>query len=177
MILQTLPDPKYLNMTTVSNQVLLFISENYVSRTRYINNHKILFIFLYIYLLFIVENSDVLHDSWMLSRPTTNSMWYDRLSKLSKDEILPENLKLGENELSDSECLVLSKMSKLHPKLSVNVGDCNYKRSVVCRVDPQKINPLTMPEKFPCLQSSDFGRRKRSPHEHENQKTWKGKCL
>ena len=177
MILQTLPDPKYLNMTTVSNQVLLFISENYISRTRYINNHKILFIFLYIYLLFIVENSDVLHDSWMLSRPTTNSMWYDRLSKLSKDEILPENLKLGENELSDSECLVLSKMSKLHPKLSVNVGDCNSKRSVVCRVEPQKINPLTRPEKFPCLQSSDFGRRKRSPNEHEHQKTWKGKCL
>ena len=119
----------------------------------------------------------MLHDSWMLSRPTTNSMWYDKLSKFSKDEILPENLKLGENELSDSECLVLSKMSKLHPKLSVNVGDCNSKRSVVCRVEPQKINPLTRPEKFPCLQSSDFGRRKRSPNEHEHQKTWKGKRL
>ena len=116
----------------------------------------------------------MLHDSWMLSHPTTNSMWYDNLSKSSKDEILPKNLKLDENELADTECLVLSKVSKLDPKFSINVGDCINKRSVVCRVEPQKINPLTRPQKFPCLKPSDSGRRKRSANEHEDQKAWKG---
>ena len=110
--------------------------------------------------LFIEDKSDLLHDSWMLSRPTTSTIWYEKLSKSSKDEILPENLKSVGNILSDEECLIMSKISKLDPMFSVGVGDCIMKRSVVCRVEPQKINPLTRPGKFPCQKPNYFGRRK-----------------
>ena len=125
--------------------------------------------------LFIEDKSDLLHDSWMLSRPTTSKLWYDKLIKSSKDEILPEKLKSAENVLSDEECLVMSKISKLDPIFSAGVGDCNVKHSVVCRVEPQNINPLTRPGKFPCQKPNYFGRRKRSSNPNEEQELLKGK--
>ena len=127
--------------------------------------------------LFIEDKSDLLHDSWMLSRPTTSKIWYHELSKSSKDEILPENLKSAENKLSDDECLIMSKISKLDQKISVGVEDCNRKHSVVCRVEPQKINPLTRPGKFPCQKPNYFGREKRSFEPSEAQELVKGKVL
>ena len=86
-------------------------------------------------------------------------------------------MKLVEDGLSDDECLVMSKNSKVDQKFSITVGDCNKKHSVVCRLEPQKINPLTRPGKFPCMTKNRVGRRKRSADENQNKKTVEGENM
>ena len=106
----------------------------------------------------------------MISRPEGNDVWYEKLRKSTNDENILKNLKLSGDGLPDSECMVLSKASKLDSKFSINVGDCSKKHSVVCRLEVQKINALTMPGKFPCLAPNHVTRRKRSANDKENGK-------
>ena len=113
----------------------------------------------------------------MISRPEGNDVWYEKLRKSTNDENIIKNLKLSGDGLPDSECMVLSKDSKLDPKFSINVGDCTKKHSVVCRLEVQKINALTMPGKFPCLAQNPVTRRERSANDKENGKKVENKGL
>ena len=113
-------------------------------------------------------------DTWMLSNPKTNEMWYDKLNGPSNDEHLLENVKDG---ITAAECLVMSKNSMLDPTFILSVGDCTKKHSAICRVAPQRINALTRPPKFPCMQSDRVRRRKRSLHKEKNQERLKNKGL
>ena len=104
-------------------------------------------------------------------------MWYNKLNRSSKEKNLIENLDIAAGGLSDSECLTMSKISKSDTKLSVNVADCNRKHSIVCRMEPPTINPLTRPGKFPCLPRNYFVRKRRSTDDKEPNKELKGKYL
>ena len=97
-------------------------------------------------------------------------MWYNKLSKLPKDQSLLENLETASDGFLDVECLLMSKISKLDPKLSIRIGNCKEKHSVICRAEIQKINSLKETSKFPCLATSDKGRAKRSPKEENHGK-------
>ena len=99
----------------------------------------------------------------MLSRPIVNGMWYDKLSKSLEKENLLQNLNQARNEVSDTRCLVMSKVSKSDPKYSLRTEDCNGKHVAVCRAKPQMINNQPKPPKFPCLTLNHADRRKRSP--------------
>ena len=118
--------------------------------------------------------SNVLPDTWLLSRPKADGVWYKKLSQSSKDKNLIENMDIAAGGLSESNCLILSRFSKLDTKLAVNVEECTKKHSVVCRMEPQMINPLTRPGKFPCLPPNHSVRTKRSTDEKEHQKELKG---
>ena len=97
-------------------------------------------------------------------------MWYNKLSKLPKDESLLENLETASGGFSDEECLLMSKISKLDPKFSLRMGNCKEEHSVICRAEIQKINSLKETSKFPCLATSNKGRAKRSPKEDNHGK-------
>ena len=97
-------------------------------------------------------------------------MWYNKLSKLPKDESLLENMKTASEGFSDEECLLMSKISKLDPKFSLRIGNCNEKHPVICRAEIQKINSLKESSKFPCLATSSKGRAKRSPKQENHGK-------
>ena len=121
-----------------------------------------------------VAVSSVLPDTWLLSRPKSDGMWYEKLSQSSKDKNLVENMDIAAGGLSESNCLILSRISKLDTKLAVNVEECTKKHSVVCRMEPQMINPLTRPGRFPCLPPNHSVRTKRSIDDKELQKELKG---
>ena len=57
--------------------------------------------------------------NWMLSHPTTNAMWYDKLSTSSDNDSLFKNLNLATDGYSDVECLVLRKRTNPSTKLSL----------------------------------------------------------
>ena len=106
-------------------------------------------------------------------------MWYEKLTKSSKEETLIENLKTAKDGYSEAQCLFLSKISKSDPKLSLGIGNCKEKHSAICRVEPQKVNVLKETSNFPCLAEHRIQRQKRSTAE-KNQQTGdkrKGKGL
>ena len=112
--------------------------------------------------LFIEDQSTVLLDTWVLSHPKEQEMWFNRLNNASNDENRLENLKRVEAGYSDKECLFMSKISKAEPKYSLSVGNCEEKHSAICRIDQQKTNVLKEPSMFPCLAEKPGGRVKRS---------------
>ena len=122
------------------------------------------------YVQFIGVDSAKILDAWVVSHPMTNEMWYNKLGKLPKDESLLENLEAASDGFLDVECLLMSKISKLDPKLSIRIGNCKEKHSVICRAEIQKINSLKETSKFPCLETSSKGRAKRSPKEENHGK-------
>ena len=116
-------------------------------------------------------------DTWMLSNPKTNEMWYDKLNGPSNYEYLLENVNQLKDGTSDTDCLVMSKNSMLDPELFLSIGDCTKKHSAICKVAPQRVNALTRPPKFPCMQSDHLRRRKRSLHEEKDQERPQNKGL
>ena len=103
----------------------------------------------------------------MLSGPKTNDMWYNRLSKFTKDNSVLGNLNLATDGIElGSECLLLKKYSELNPKLLLAVESCNDKYSVTCRLEPEKANSIREAPKLPCLKPIGVGRRKRDSGDH-----------
>ena len=99
-------------------------------------------------------------DTWVLTRSTTNDMWYD---KLDKSDNLLQNLNLAKDGLSDVSCLIMGKYSKSPDlKFSLAVDACSEKHSAVCKYNPQMTASLPEPPKFPCLTTNRKNRRKRS---------------
>lgn len=116
----------------------------------------------------------------MLSRPKTNEMWYNKLSKSQGDNDLLDNLDLdkdGKELESGSKCLVMKKYSQLNPKMMLAVEACNEKHSVICRIDPQTANSVEEAPKFPCLTSNRSNRRKRASRTENDSETGNDKGL
>ena len=126
------------------------------------------------YDLFSDEDSSPLLDTWMLSRPGLDGMWYD---KLDQDENLLENFMHASEIITDAQCLVMDKVSKSDPKFSLKIDDCTKKHAVVCRVEPQRMIYLTETPKFPCLKPYQADRRKRSPQDEYQPEGEKGRGL
>ena len=108
--------------------------------------------------------------NWMLSHPTTNAMWYDKLSTSSDNDSLFENLNLATDGYSDVECLVLRKRTNPSTKLSLAVERCDRNHTAICRLDLEEIHPLADVPKFPCLTPKPTNRRKRSHADEDHLK-------
>ena len=113
----------------------------------------------------------------MLTRPKTNDMWYDKLFKSSKGDILLENLSLAADGLSDVKCLVMKKNSKAKPMFSLFVDGCKKKHSAICKYNQEMTKSVPEAPKFPCLAPNHIERRKRATLDDEHQKKWKGQGL
>ena len=62
---------------------------------------------------FVGGDDEVMRDTWMLSSPTSNEMWYDKISKSPKDKYFLENMNMAKEGIKfGSECLVLRKYLK-----------------------------------------------------------------
>ena len=119
-------------------------------------------------------------DIWMLSRPKTNQMWYNKLSKSQRDNDLLDNLDLdtdGKGLKSGSKCLVMKKYTQLNPKILLAVEACNEKHSAICRTDPRTANSVEEAPKFPCLTSNRANRRKRASPTQNDSETGNDKGL
>ena len=107
--------------------------------------------------------------NWMLTYPTTNAMWYDKLSTSSDNDSLFENLNLATDGYSDVECLVRKeKVRKSTQALAVEACDRNH--TAICRLDLEQIHPLADIPKFPCLTPKPTNRRKRSHADEDHLK-------
>ena len=120
----------------------------------------------------------MLLDTWMLSGPKTENMWYNKPRETLNDML--ENIGQAKDGIefeSDSECLVMRKYSKFNQKFSLAIGACNIKRSAICRIDPQTASSLAEAPKFPCLNPDGVHRSKRETADSPEKETGLGLLL
>ena len=120
----------------------------------------------------------MLLDTWMLSGPKTENMWYNKPIETFNQML--QNIGQAKDGIefeSGFECLAMRKYSKFNPKFSLAIQACNIKRSVICRIDPQRASSLAEAPKFPCLNPDGVNRSKRETADSPEKETGLGLLL
>ena len=72
--------------------------------------------------------------AWMLSKPKTDNMWFEKLRTTISSDDTVLNINVPENECAKGQCLSLSNMPNFPQKFTLNGFSCNDKRAAICRI-------------------------------------------